>query len=140
MPQRAIGLFSNTILNPCHKASFCVMVLVSRWLVLLAPTLARHFYSVLASRADAEHGEGIMHAVLALAAQHKSNLARVSDDDETSLKFADVSLQHRSEAFHFLRTTAAVQDEQYTAVVPVILILLVLTMVGQQVDSADMRR
>jgi hypothetical protein len=71
-----------------------------------------------------------MHAVLALAAQHKSNLARVNGDEQTSLKFADVSAQHRSESFHFLRTTATFEDERYTTIVPVILVLLVLTMVG----------
>jgi len=72
-----------------------------------------------------------MHAVLALAAQHKSNISRMGSDLEISEKFADVSLQHRTEAFHFLRTTAAEQSDRHAPVIPVILILLILTMVSR---------
>ena len=101
---------------------------------------ARHFYSVLASRADAEHGEGLMHVILALAAQHKSNLARISGEADTSDQFAMASLRHRQEAFQFLRTTAVDREEKHISVIPIVLILLVLIMVSGRAFEPDDRR
>ncbi|WWC63881.1 uncharacterized protein I303_106486 [Kwoniella dejecticola CBS 10117] len=72
---------------------------------------ASKFYQELATRATQENQQALMHAILAVSAQHLSNLARKSEDEPKALLYGDESSKQRGLALHTLRIALAGQRE-----------------------------
>ncbi|WVW85894.1 hypothetical protein I302_107932 [Kwoniella bestiolae CBS 10118] len=76
---------------------------------------ASKFYQDLAMRATQDNQKALMHAVLAVSAQHLSNLARKVADQDSAARYATESSKQRSLALHLLRVAAAGAKSQENA-------------------------
>ncbi|OCF40037.1 hypothetical protein I317_06175 [Kwoniella heveanensis CBS 569] len=75
---------------------------------------ASKFYQDLAMRATQDNQKALMHAVLAVSAQHLSNLARKVADQDAAARYAAESSKQRSLALHLMRVAAASAKSQET--------------------------
>ncbi|WVF69417.1 hypothetical protein IAT40_004194 [Kwoniella sp. CBS 6097] len=73
---------------------------------------ASKFYQDLAMRATQDNQKALMHAVLAVSAQHLSNLARKVADQDAAPRYATESSKQRSLALHLMRVAAASNKSQ----------------------------
>ncbi|WWD02341.1 hypothetical protein V865_000380 [Kwoniella europaea PYCC6329] len=73
---------------------------------------ASKFYQDLAMRATQDNQKALLHAVLAVSAQHLSNFARKVAEQDAATRYATESSKQRSLALHLLRVAAASAKSQ----------------------------
>ncbi|OWZ44051.1 hypothetical protein C361_03389 [Cryptococcus neoformans Tu259-1] len=90
---------------------------------------ASQFYQDLATRATQENQQALMHAVLAVSAQHLSNLARKNGETEKAMFYNEEGSKQRGLALHTLRIALARDKEPANddlELRPAVMLLLVL--------------
>lgn len=87
------------------------------------------FYKGVASTATQEDQAAMMHAVLAVSAQHLSNFARAFNNLDKAISFNEQAAHHRSEALYLLRVSSksASCEDVNEALLPSVTLLLTLS-------------
>lgn len=94
------------------------------------PDCASHFYKGVASAATEDDQAAMMHAVLAVSAQHLSNFARAFNNVDKAISFNEQAAHHRSEALYLLRVSGSGAEESTNvALLPSVTLLLTLSAV-----------
>ncbi|CAK9785084.1 unnamed protein product [Cutaneotrichosporon oleaginosum] len=92
------------------------------------PNCASQFYKGVASTATEDDQAAMMHAVLAVSAQHLSNFARAFNNVDKAMSFNEQAAHHRSEALYLLRVSGSVADDNSNeALLPSVTLLLTLS-------------
>lgn len=119
----------------CSRWSKSVIPLTVRRCSLLIRIVdsASQFYQDLATRATQENQQALMHAVLAVSAQHLSNLARKNGETEKAMFYNEEGSKQRGLALHTLRIALARDKEPANddlELRPAVMLLLVLASVN----------
>lgn len=96
----------------------------------LTTDCASQFYKGVASTATQQDQAAMMHAVLAVSAQHLSNFARAFNNLDKAVSFNEQAAHHRSEALYLLRVSSkSTSPEANEALLPSVTLLLTLSSV-----------
>ncbi|BEI80819.1 hypothetical protein CcaverHIS002_0113480 [Cutaneotrichosporon cavernicola] len=113
--------------------------LIEYYRLVVSPTIlgiedgsncASQFYKGVASTATEDDQAAMMHAVLAVSAQHLSNFARAFNNVDKAISFNEQAAHHRSEALYLLRVSGSGTEEganENEALLPSVTLLLTLS-------------